>query len=970
MKTFNLKTIQLLLLGVYLFVCNAGKADNPSSSISLPSYTNNTNTSLFTGHLSYAIPIYTIEDPDFHLDIALRYSTEGFKPFHPSGCYGLDWNLVAGGCISRIVQGFPDEQKIEYSTYEQQVGMLQAIQDGENPVKESVFDFTTPLYKPKCGIQYYQGDYVYETSCPAKSHCEWDRDYQSDIFNFSFCGHKGRFIINNFGEPVIISGDFVDIDVSNFKVIKTNTYYNNSFYTPSDSSSITIRTTDGYTFIFGEFPNAMEYLTTVARNSDYDQYIPAISVWHLTKIIAPNKRVLNFTYSNGFSQSNNLNSLKSFITDYDWSEQSINEDSAHIVYALHKECLLQSITSSDDIPLTIKFRSSEESFPMYDHNDFTYSKPHSQLDSIIVLYGGDTLRTAKLTYQYKSHNPLDGVLFDYHWRYLHHVTISGIGTYSMNYNNINISEGQPLITMYNYPALYPKTDAEYKAKVDRYGFWKLSSLQGLLHEVALPTGGKLRFTFGNHQYGEERRFRVVGTKDVELYSRQNADQTIGGARIEKIETFSDDTTLVETKIYSYHKQGSTNSSGIFYNIYEIFYPSDSILGNPIVNPYNYGLIDSHIGYSYVEQQTSTGSQSYKTAYIYDTGKRGYSSVGSSFINRNDTMFGYNDTTEVCSGSLTFPAELTLTGKLMAIKQYKLGLPIKSTYFQYNGIRNTLQGFLPNQEDTLGCIDTIVILSKYSGHIARKLLVFPDVLEKTVTYEYEGNGDPMVVEKNYSHDNKLRVWQEVTKDSKNRRLFTRYTYPDNLPAQFPDPLRQLVIFNRIGRPIETIHGYADGDTEYITGGTIDLYSNNSYILNGGHHYVPYLSGTLVLSLLEPITDYQPISVSNGHEITYDSRYTLASEYYFDLNNRLQSFKTLGKPTETYTWNGIYPAIKTIGNQTYTYTYNPYVGVRSVTDPRGITTYYSYDGHGRLIEVYRLVNGQKQILSVYQYHSKTE
>ena len=88
------------------------------------------------------------------------------------------------------------------------------------------------------------------------------------------------------------------------------------------------------------------------------------------------------------------------------------------------------------------------------------------------------------------------------------------------------------------------------------------------------------------------------------------------------------------------------------------------------------------------------------------------------------------------------------------------------------------------------------------------------------------------------------------------------------------------------------------------------------------------------------------------------------------NRLISVKPFGKMETRYTWNGLYPASKIIGNQTFTYTYIPYVGISSSTDPRGITTYYSYDSAGRLIEEYQIVNGNKQILHAYQYHTKTD
>ena len=68
----------------------------------------NVETSLFTGKLNLAIPIYQLEDPDFELNIALRYNSEGFKPKKHSGYIGYNWFLEAGGCITREVRNIPE----------------------------------------------------------------------------------------------------------------------------------------------------------------------------------------------------------------------------------------------------------------------------------------------------------------------------------------------------------------------------------------------------------------------------------------------------------------------------------------------------------------------------------------------------------------------------------------------------------------------------------------------------------------------------------------------------------------------------------------------------------------------------------------------------------------------------------------------------------------------------------------------
>ena len=53
------------------------------------------------------------------------------------------------------------------------------------------------------------------------------------------------------------------------------------------------------------------------------------------------------------------------------------------------------------------------------------------------------------------------------------------------------------------------------------------------------------------------------------------------------------------------------------------------------------------------------------------------------------------------------------------------------------------------------------------------------------------------------------------------------------------------------------------------------------------------------------------------------------------------------------------------QINTYTYTPLIGRTSATDPRGITTYYEYDGMNRLKEVYRKNGTAKEIINHYEY-----
>ena len=66
--------------------------------------------SLYTGAMSWSLPLYTYSDPDFIIPISLEYNYDGFRPATPSGEVGLGWSLRVGGAITREVRGVPDEQ--------------------------------------------------------------------------------------------------------------------------------------------------------------------------------------------------------------------------------------------------------------------------------------------------------------------------------------------------------------------------------------------------------------------------------------------------------------------------------------------------------------------------------------------------------------------------------------------------------------------------------------------------------------------------------------------------------------------------------------------------------------------------------------------------------------------------------------------------------------------------------------------
>lgn len=63
--------------------------------------------SLYTGTMTYSLPLYTYKDEDFTIPISLEYSYGGYKPAVHSGLVALGWTLTCGGVITREVRGLP-----------------------------------------------------------------------------------------------------------------------------------------------------------------------------------------------------------------------------------------------------------------------------------------------------------------------------------------------------------------------------------------------------------------------------------------------------------------------------------------------------------------------------------------------------------------------------------------------------------------------------------------------------------------------------------------------------------------------------------------------------------------------------------------------------------------------------------------------------------------------------------------------
>ena len=256
--------------------------------------------SLYTGAMTYSMPLYTYTDPDFDLPITLDYNYDGYKVTRSAGTVGLGWALNYGGVITREIRGYKDEYRQQISTSSAAVryGYYWAYRNHTglgtnftiNRPRTPALVTATPAELVR-----HLSDDLYEDIPVYTSGDSYD--LSPDLFHFSFGPYSGDFLMNNDGTLTLTSSTHPqgEIDV----IVETTTGMDGY------SLKFTIKTGDGYEYTFGDAVSAREYhISSVIKDECPDDGNIAGTMsgwtdtaWKLTKIKAPNGRIVLFSYA-------------------------------------------------------------------------------------------------------------------------------------------------------------------------------------------------------------------------------------------------------------------------------------------------------------------------------------------------------------------------------------------------------------------------------------------------------------------------------------------------------------------------------------------------------------------------------------------------------------------------------------------------------------------------------------------------
>jgi hypothetical protein len=561
---------------------------------------------LYTGTMSLALPFYTYKDADFEIPVTFGYASNGCIANARGGIMGPGWGVNVGGSITREVRGFPDEggnnnsniygfYKLHKSNTQESLPnilnkLFRVFGFGKARDIEDSPDYLLPsiAYSPNGNINYAKKPdnvYIY--------------DAEPDIFHFNFMGYSGTFHLG-LNDTIHIYN--TNINNKDFRIEIKDTANSNGTCT---FARINIYTPDGYKYIFDFNIQSLSVAYSEQDALLYGFYhykaVEAMS-WNLSKIIAPNGRMVTFDYerkkiinyvpagfySTGYYYSHVygwLNSLNLFIRGEN-IHKLINDNEHLISESIIYMPILKTITirAGNTNVSEIKFNHvpiQQDQYLASKSVPTNIDDESEKLSSIIVnnkLNNTTTkVKECNLTYM----NNTNGA----RTTYLKDITIQGEGTYTMVYNKWNDSS-------IDYPA-------NGTLSVDHWGYYngknntnnkdsqflniknlnstldestiagrnyrdseKKYALCGMLDRITYPTGKYFIFYYGQNDYS-----KAVNRISSNNFKPQLVTETglCGGLRISEINNYDENNTLIDSRSYNYINGSNGASFGILLN---------------------------------------------------------------------------------------------------------------------------------------------------------------------------------------------------------------------------------------------------------------------------------------------------------------------------------------------------------------------------------------------------------------------
>lgn len=895
--------------------------------------------SLNTGAVNIPISLYDIQAGNFTLPISLHYYTSGIKVEAPADPVGYGWSLNPGLRITRTIRGRADEaifKKVMYST----------VHTGEDHIEF--------LYAKRAML-----DYPSRT----KEDIEFDRiigtntviDTKYDIFTIHLPSGNHSFIYKEAGNieslnPLLkIKEVMVGQRIIGFEVVDDK----------------------GISYYFGCFRGENDNVTPphVEKPSYSKGYYTA---WGLRKITMPDgKNQINITWDKALTR-------------------------AYLTYPYE-----QKIGYMDSRPENGDINSHE--YPPRLTTSGNYYEPENEMvlrikeiefptGNMAFIYTNQNYKSILSSIDIKNHlnEDIKNIKFEYDTNntlLLIKLSLSGEGTYKFSYNPGRFTNilSQDYWGYYNGKANHSTLLPNFKVGInyDRSGVFLPDVIHqfgyadrsidrdymqaNMLTKVEYPTGGYSEFEYEPHIF-QEIQSSIV---------KQAAPLSEGlGLRVCKITTKPDAFSPPVIKTYKYSDYKTYNfisTYDSFFDRYGITYTARSIEGPEGA--------DDVIWLK--ARNTNLHAHSFLSSLYISNPLISYGMVEEYVNNTQKTVYKFSDSSmdEVSMEPRPFVRSYrNITGEFRPLIKRISYKKEGSDYIPLEEINYTYSRAEISYPETHVDFQVLNTIASDNGHfLFFKNLSYPSI--------YNDVGKPYYIINTYLvlGNTKLSKEEKITYiDDKEIIEKAEYTYNLN------QLLSKKRIFSSDNQEITENYSYLN-QTSYpmLTSRIVndvfenkrfEYYTNNKYQIQNIKLYTNYDYESQRSVTFDNYTAYgRPGYITDEarkvvYIWSYKGQYPIAeikNATYAQVKNVI-SQANLDKIADAYTPTteqmNLVNSLRLQLPEAHvtTYTYQPLVGMKSVTDPLGITIYYSYHDDGRLAEIYRIEEGNKITLQRYDYN----
>jgi hypothetical protein len=243
-----------------------------------------------TGRGSMVIPIYQVTSGQAVLPVSLVYSATGIKPADVEGTAGMGWQLQAGGQVSRLVRGLPDDVTQDNSGAPR-LGWMSASNTG------AAFAGTfTPANNGGATCSYETSDIA-----AINNNMPYTDDTEPDLFYVSAPGLSCELVYDR------ATAKFHTVSYQDILISYTTNPGTGS--QPNQITSFTITNDKGIVYSFGtsdtgpsaetvsQYTSGGSHAYFATKFKQYQNGITYYDSWALSSITDPNGNAINLNYA-------------------------------------------------------------------------------------------------------------------------------------------------------------------------------------------------------------------------------------------------------------------------------------------------------------------------------------------------------------------------------------------------------------------------------------------------------------------------------------------------------------------------------------------------------------------------------------------------------------------------------------------------------------------------------------------------